>query len=126
MKVFKTKTFSRWAKKEKVTDELLRKAVEEMLMGLVDADLGGGLMKKRVARVGQGKRGGHRMLVAFKCSDRSIFIFGFSKNDREDIDDEEKHLYKQLAYYYLTMDEHSLAALLKQKKLFEVDYEKAG
>lgn len=82
----------------------------------------GELIKKRIARIGQGKRGGYRLLVAFKCSSRSIFIFGFSKNDRENIDNEEKNIYRQLLHYYLTMSEYSLMALLKQKKLFEVDY----
>ena len=67
----------RWAKKEHITDNILKNGIDEIDKGLIDVDLGSGLVKKRVSRKGEGKRGGHRVLLAFKEKDRSIFIFGF-------------------------------------------------
>lgn len=59
-KIYKTRNFVKWAKKERVTETVLKKAIHEISKGLIDADLGGGIIKKRIARMGQGKRGGHR------------------------------------------------------------------
>lgn len=87
-------------------------------------NLGGGLIKKRVARSGQGKRGGYRVLLAFKDSDRSIFIFGFSKNDRENLDAEEKELYKKIAKMYLGVPMKKLEKLCNEGQLVEVHHEK--
>ena len=70
MEIFKTKTFARWARKEGLKDAVLRNAVDEIQAGLVDANLGGGLVKKRVARTGSGKSGGHRTLLATNLRDR--------------------------------------------------------
>ena len=108
MKIFKTKHFARWAKKEKIMDKLLHTAAVEVCEGLIDADLGGGLIKKRVAKKGEGKRGGHRVLLAVKDKDRSIFIFGFTKNDRENLKDDEKEFYKKLSQIYLGLSMNDL------------------
>ena len=89
-RVFQTRPFSRWAKDFELTDEDLCRAVEEMVAGLVDADLGGGLVKKRIRLAGRGKRGGARVIVATRRSDRWFFVFGFAKNDRESIDHDER------------------------------------
>ena len=102
----------------------MRAAINELSEGLIDADLGGGLVKKRVARSGQGKRGGHRVLLAFKDQDRSIFIFGFSKNDRENLDADEKDLYKKLSKMYLGVPMSALEKMCIKGQLFEVHYEK--
>lgn len=91
-----------------------------MQHGLVDADLGGGLLKKRMARAGGGKRGGYRMLLASNRRDRWVFLFGFGKNERENIDDDEVHDYKQLAGLYLGKREHDIARLVDDGELQEV------
>jgi hypothetical protein len=113
-----------WAKKEQITDSLLQKAIDEVSEGLIDADLGGGLIKKRVAKKGEGKRGRHRVPLAFKDKDRSLFIFGFSKNDRENLDDDEKELYKNLSKIYLGSSIRDLEGMCVKGLLLEVYYEK--
>ncbi len=124
IRIFETKNFVRWAKKEKLSDATLRNAVNELEEGLIDADLGAGLIKKRVARRGQGKRGGHRVLLAFKDKDRSVFIFGFSKNDRENLDSEEKEMYKKIAKMYLEASMSALEKMCSKDQLVEVYHEK--
>ncbi len=79
MRVFKTRHFDRWIRKTELTDAALCKAVEEMADGLIDADLGGGVVKKRVGLAGRGKRGGARTLVATNKGNRWFFVFGFEK-----------------------------------------------
>jgi hypothetical protein len=88
-RTFKTRYFQRWMRKTDLTDAALCEAVEEMAAGLIDADLGGYVVKKRVGLAGRGKRGGARTLVATNKGNRWIFVFGFEKNDRANISDEE-------------------------------------
>jgi hypothetical protein len=78
MRIYKTRWFDRWARKQGLNNLSLCLAVQEMMEGLYEADLGGGLVKKRVARTGQGKSGGFRTLVATNRGDRWIFVFGFA------------------------------------------------
>jgi hypothetical protein len=88
-RVFKTRHFSRWIRKTELTDAALCGAIEEMSQGLIDADLGGGVVKKRVGLAGRGKRGGARTLVATNKGNRWFFVYGFEKNDRANITDDE-------------------------------------
>ncbi len=88
-RVFKTRHFHRWMRKTGLTDAALCKAVQEMAAGLIDADLGGGVVKKRVGLAGRGKRGGARTLVATNKGNRWFFVFGFEKNERDNINDDE-------------------------------------
>src|ERR1017187_1450589 len=97
MTIYKTRLFSRWAKKEGLHATSLCAAVREMAAGLFEADLGGGLLKKRIARAGQGKSGGFRTLVATNRGDRWVFVFGFPKNERSNIDKDEREALKKLA-----------------------------
>lgn len=89
-RIFKTRHFQRWMRKTELTDQVLCTAVAEMVQGLIDADLGGGVVKKRVGLAGRGKRGGARTLVATNKGSRWFFVFGFEKNDRANIDDDER------------------------------------
>lgn len=102
----------------------MKHAVYELEKGLIDADLGAGLIKKRIAKNGQGKSGGYRVLVAFKNHDRSVFIFGFSKNDRENLDPEENKIYKKVAKMYFDIPMDSLETMCIKGLLTEVIYEK--
>jgi hypothetical protein len=95
-------------------------AVDEMRRGLVDADLGGGLLKKRIARQGGGKRGGYRTLLASNRRDRWIFLFGFSKNELDNIDDDDEWDYRKLAGVYLSRREQEIAPLIDEGELQEV------
>jgi hypothetical protein len=89
VKIFATKTFRRFQRKEGLTDAVLIYAVKRAEAGQIDADLGGGLIKQRVARPGAGKRGGYRTIIAFRKGRRSVFLYGFAKNERDNIDDDE-------------------------------------
>lgn len=123
MRIFKTPVFAKWAKKENVSDKAIKKAVSEMQSGLIYAELCDGLCKQRIARPGQGKRGGHRTLVTFKKDDRAVFVFGFSKKDRENIDEQEENLYRELARGFLKLTEKQINHMLAEKTLIEVPYE---
>ncbi|WP_367379438.1 type II toxin-antitoxin system RelE/ParE family toxin [Sphingobium sp. SA916] len=84
-RIFKNGWFERFARKERIADSALRDAVERAESGLVDADLGGGVIKQRVARPGKGKSGGYRTLILFRQGDRAIFAFGFAKSAQANI-----------------------------------------
>jgi hypothetical protein len=88
-RIFKTKTFNKWMRKTDLKDQDLLFAVAEMEAGLIDADLGGNVFKKRIALPGMGKRAGARTLVAGKIFKRWFFIFGFVKNEKDSINDDE-------------------------------------
>lgn len=120
MRVLKAKTFARWARKQRLEDAMLAEAVAEMRRGLVDADLGAGLLKKRVARLGQGKRGGWRVLLASNRRGRWVFLYGFAKNERDDLDEDEERDVKLLAQAYLGMSEDTIRAALAAGELQEI------
>lgn len=120
MRIFKNKLFDKWACKEGITDNILRVAVTEMESGLIDADLGGHIYKKRVALQGRGKRGGARTLLAYRMGKKAFFMYGFSKNELENIDSKELKALKQLAAIQLGWNEEQLALALQHEKLFEV------
>lgn len=123
MKIYKHKSFHQWAKSEGLTDDLLKQAVEEMNAGLYEANLGSGLYKKRIAMKGKGKRGGYRVLLAFKQESqesRSFYVYGFAKKDKANINEKEKGVYRDLAKVLLNADEKILAKMIKQGSLIEV------
>jgi hypothetical protein len=122
VRVLKTKTFARWSRKERVHDSSLVAAVDEMRRGLVDAQLGGGLFKKRIARSGGGKSGGYRTLVATDLSAHWVFLYGFAKSERDDIDDDELSRLKSLARAFLAMGDDTIARLRKAGELLEVKH----
>jgi hypothetical protein len=101
VRVFKTKVFDRFARSQRIRDQQLREAVERARRGLVDADLGGGIIKQRVARPGQGRSGGFRVLLAFDPNMRAIFIYGFAKNERDNINDKELRTLREIAVAWL-------------------------
>ncbi len=117
---FKTKAFARWAKKEGLDDAALCKALHEMERGLYEADLGGGVLKKRIARSGEGKRGGFRTLIATNKENRWFFMFGWPKNERSNIDAREETAIKKMASHLLTLKPTELAAAKQEGELIEV------
>lgn len=119
-RVFKTRYFIRWMRKTALNDEVLCVAVNEMAQGLIDADLGGGVVKKRVGISGRGKRGGARTLVATNKGNRWFFVYGFEKNDRANISDDELEALKDLAEQLLARTGHQLAAALNDGSLMEI------
>ena len=103
-----------------VADVDLSQSVTEMEAGLIDADLGGQVVKKRVALPGRGKRGGARTIVATNRGDRWYFIFGFGKNERSNIDKHELRALQELASDLLDQDDPVIAAALKAEELVEI------
>lgn len=89
MRVFKTRWFARFARSERLDDDSLSEAIKRAARGLIDADLGGGLIKQRVARQGRGRSGGYRMIIAYRVKERAVFLYGFAKNERENIEPDE-------------------------------------
>lgn len=119
MRIFKTKTLARFTRQNSIPDTSLVSAVERARRGLIDADLGGRIIKQRVARPGEGKRGGFRLLVGFG-SHRAVFLFGFAKNERENIDDVELATLRQIAGSFLNSSDQKIEQALKDGTLIEV------
>ena len=119
-RVFKTRHFSRWMRKTELTDEALCTAVHEMSQGLIDADLGAGVVKKRVAMAGRGKRGGARTLVATRQGHVWFFIFGFEKSVRANISTEEKEALQTIAQDLLSRTGKELDAEVEDGSLQEI------
>lgn len=120
MRVFKTRAFCRSMKRSALTDSALWAAVVEMSQGLIDADLGGHVVKKRVALPGQGKRGGARTIVATKLAERWFFLYGFSKNERSNIDKDELRALQEVAKELLSFDDRQLGIALQAGEIVEV------
>lgn len=108
MSVFKTKEFSRFARRAALTDKALLQAAEAVAAGHWDADLGGGVFKQRVAREGGGKSGGFRTIIVFKAGQHSFFVYGFAKSDKANITPKELKALKAFATTLLALDAEAL------------------
>ena len=120
MRVFKTKDFVRFARKEKIDDAALCEAVARAERGVIDADLTGGLIKQRVPRKGQGRSGGFRTIVAYRRGDRAFFVYGFAKNEPENITEDELSAIKTAARLLMSLQPDKMEAALKARKIDEV------
>jgi len=123
-RVFKTRHFSRWMRKRRLLDAALCEAVSEMRRGLVDADLGGSVVKKRVALPGRGKRGGARTLVVTNKVDRWFFLFGFEKSERPDVSAKELQAVQAVAADLLQLASKELDALIGTGALQEICHDR--
>ena len=123
MRSFANRWFARFADKQNIGDDDLREAVSRAERGLIDADLGGGVIKQRIARKGQGKSGGFRSVVLFRQGERAFFVYAFAKSDRDNIDQSELSTYKTAAAVYLNYTDDELALFLKQGTLMEISHE---
>lgn len=123
MRIFANRWFARFADKQNIGDDDLREAVYRAERGLIDADLGGGVIKQRIARKGQGKSGGFRSVVLFRQGERAFFVYAFAKSDRDNIDQSELSTYKTAAAVYLNYTDDELALFLKQGTLMEISHE---
>jgi len=120
MRSFKTRHFQRWARTVGLDDAALRKAVAEMSAGMIDADLGAGVVKKRVALPGRGKSGGARTIVATNRAGRWFFLLGYAKNVQDNIDPRALSALQDLAADLLAFDEQALAGALATGELQEI------
>ena len=119
-RIFKTKWFQRFARREGIEDAVLLKAAARAEKGQIDADLGAGVIKQRIARPGQGKSGGYRTIILFRRGDRAVFIYGFAKSERDNVRADEQKEFKEAAKHVLALTEKQLAELVKQGDFVEV------
>ena len=112
MRVFKTKQFARFLVQEGISEVLLCEAVNRAITGLIDADLGGSVIKQQIAREGQGRSSGYRSIVLFRRDDRAIFAYGFAKNARQNIGQSELKAFRKLAEVILAFDGKELQAAI--------------
>lgn len=123
VEILKRKDFARWQLHEKLPDAALCKAVQEMEKGLIDADLGGFLYKKRVARPGGGKSGGYRTLLSARIGGRYVFLHGFAKSDRANITQDERKALQFAGKVFLELSRQALSQALSSGVLVEVHCE---
>lgn len=123
IRVFKAYDFHHWAKSEGLTDAKLWEAALEIEKGLINARLGGFLVKKRIAAQGRGKRGGYRVIVAHRQGDRLVFLYGFDKNDKDNISQREKTALHRLGDYYMTFSDAALSSTVRDGGIIEVRYD---
>ncbi len=126
MQAFKINAFAKWASGEGLSDDALASAVVEMEKGLIDAKLGGQVVKKRVALSGRGKRGSTRTLVAFRQGNKAFFIYGFAKNERANISDKELRALKMLAKELMSYTAAALTEAMKAGELIEIEVNDNG
>lgn len=119
MLIFKTKALARFARQNDIGNDSLVAAERQAMTGLIDADLGGRIIKQRVARPGEGKRGGFRMLMGFG-PDRAVFLYGFAKNERENISSSELLSLREIAAIFLDASKQQIAQALSDGTLIEV------
>jgi hypothetical protein len=122
VRIFKNKSFARFARKARITDAVLCAAIADASRGLIDADLGGGVVKQRIARKGGGKSGGFRTIILFRLGERAFFVHGFAKNEQDNVRDNELAAFKMLAAEMLAYDDEALAKAIANGTLTEVLY----
>jgi hypothetical protein len=123
VRIFKNKAFMRFAKKAGLDDSTLSKSIQDAARGLVAADLGGGVVKQRIARPGQGKSGGFRTLIVFRAGARAFFVHGFAKNEKDNIGTNELIAIKKLASELLAYDDRAIARAVASGTLIEVIFD---
>jgi len=122
VRVYKTKTFRRFQRKEGMTDAVLCEAVRRAEQGSVDARLGRNLIKQRVARQGAGRRGGYRTIIAYRVGDRAVFIYGFAKSDEDNISAADEQDLAHIGALLLGLDAVGIEILIVEGELWEVEY----
>jgi hypothetical protein len=120
LRIFKAKWLVRFARKHGIKDADLRQAVDRARSGMIDADLGGGVIKQRIARPNEGKSGGFRSIVLFCSGDKAFFVYGFPKSARGNVREDELQGFRQLADAMLSYDDAALAKALEAGALQEV------
>ena len=120
MRLFLTKPFQRFARKEGIRETDLCDAVARAERGLVDADLGGGVIKQRIARPGEGRSGGFRTIILFRAQERAFFVYGFSKSSRDNITNDDLRAYREFAAWILVYETGLLEEAVKREIWREV------
>ena len=122
MRIYLNRWFAKFARKEGISEGALRNAVNRAEQGLIDADLGGGLLKQRVAREGEGKSGGYRTLIFFRSGERAVFAFGFAKSGKANLSADELAVFKKAAKIVLALSDEQMDGEVEAGRLSEVSY----
>jgi len=120
IRIFKNTWFDRFARKQRIADADLIDAVCRVERGLIDANLGGGVIKQRIAKAGQGKSGGYRTIILYRHEQRAFFVFGFEKSEKSNIENDEEIQFRKMAKELLALSDEQLAELIKRRQLSEV------
>ena len=120
LRVFKNAWFGRFARKEKISADVLWEAVDRAERGLIDADLGGGVIKQRIARPGEGKSKGYRSIVIYRKEDKAFFVYGFPKSEMSNIRDDEEEQFKKAAKFILALSDDQIRQLIEGGQFEEV------
>lgn len=126
LSVYKTKTFARFAKQARITDADLWNSALLANRGSIDADLGGGILKQRIARSGEGKSGGSRTILVFRREDRAVYVFGFEKKDRDNIDQRQFKVLRNLAKLLLGYDADEMKRQVEAGELIVIENPREG
>jgi hypothetical protein len=120
VRIFKSRWFQRFARKEGIADAILFEAVARAERGQIDAKRGGEVIKQRIARPGQGKSKGYRTIIFFRRGEKAFFIYGFAKSQRANISDDEEDGFKEASKHVLALTKEHLAELLMRGDFIEV------
>ena len=123
MRIFLTRGVMRFARRQRIADASLSEAIERAERGIIDADLGGGLIKQRVARPGQGRSGGFRMIVAYRAAGRAVFLYAFAKSDRDNIDDDELEALRTIGANWLAASAELVGQAIEDGDLKEIEHD---
>ena len=123
MRILLVKSFRRFQRREGITDKALAEAIARAEKGLVDASLGGGLIKQRVARPGKGKSGGYRTIIAYREATRAVFLLGFAKSEQDNIDDDELADLKKVGAAALANTDAAIDSAVEAQTLWEIDHD---
>ncbi|MCL2874836.1 MAG: type II toxin-antitoxin system RelE/ParE family toxin [Betaproteobacteria bacterium] len=121
MRIFKTKGVGRFARRERIADASFRDAIERAERGTIDADLGGGLIKQRLARPGQGRSGGYRMVIAYRAAGRAVFLYGFAKSTLDNIEDDDLQDLRAIGAAWLAASDENITQALDAGDLKEIE-----
>lgn len=120
MRVFKNAWFARFARRERISAHALLNAIARVEQGQIDADLGGGVIKQRIARPNEGKSKGYRSIILFRKGQRAFFVYGFAKNALGNIAEDEEAQFKKLAGHVLALTDAQLQLLLANEQFEEI------
>ena len=123
VRIFKTRWVAHFSRRERIEDRSLLEAILRAERGIIDADLGGGIIKQRVARPGQGRSGGFRMLVAYRAGDRAVFLYGFAKNERDNIGPDELLSLREIGAAWLAAETRRITTAIAEGVLEEVEHD---
>jgi hypothetical protein len=123
LRVYRMRTFRRFQRKEGIEDDALREAIRRAGRGVVDADLGGGLIKQRVARKGQGRSGGFRTIIAYRTGTRAVFLYGFAKSRKDNLEEDELTALQQIGGNLLKADMEEFERMIADDRLTELPYD---